>query len=110
MVILVFTSDGDTAEAASCVDVDGVLAFFGRGFAVVGKAAEDKTGFQLDFDVTRDDDVDTAEESESFNDGVFFEFGVSEIELGTAEDRDEIGALEDFVFFVNAVTAGEDGY
>ena len=40
-----FVGDGDAAEAAGCVDVDGVFRFVGRIFAVVGEAAEDEAGF-----------------------------------------------------------------
>lgn len=70
-----FVGDGDAAEATGRVDVDGVAAFFGDVFAVVGEATKDEAGFEFDYDVVRDDDVDTAEESEGFDDGVFGEFG-----------------------------------
>ena len=71
--------DGDAAEAAGCVDVDGVFAFFSSVFAVIGKTAENEAGFEFDFDVVGNNDVDTAEKSEGFNDGVFSELGLFEI-------------------------------
>lgn len=40
-----FVGDGDAAEAAGCVDVDGVFGFIGRVFAVIGEAAKDEAGF-----------------------------------------------------------------
>ena len=44
-LFLWFVGDGDAAETAGCVDVDGVFGFVGRVFAVIGKAAKDETGF-----------------------------------------------------------------
>ena len=44
-LFVVLVGDGDAAEAAGRVDVDGVFGFFGRVFAVVGEAAEDEVGF-----------------------------------------------------------------
>ena len=44
-LFLVLVGEGDAAEGAGCVDVDGVFGFFGGGFAVVGEAAEDEAGF-----------------------------------------------------------------
>lgn len=44
-LMLVFVGDGDAAEAACGVDIDSVFAFFGSVFALVGKAAENETGF-----------------------------------------------------------------
>ena len=78
-LFLVFVGDGNAAEAAGCVDVDGVFAFAGGVFAVVGEAAENEAGFQFNFDIVWDDDVDTAKESEGLDDGVFSELGVFEV-------------------------------
>ena len=75
-LFFVFVGDGDAAEATGCVDVNDVFGFFGGVFAVVGEAAENEAGFQLDFGITWDDDVDTAEESEGFDNGVLIEFSV----------------------------------
>ena len=35
VLFIFFVGDGDAAEAAGCVDVDGVFAFFGGVFAFV---------------------------------------------------------------------------
>jgi len=71
--------DGDAAEGAGCVDVDGVFAFFGGVFAVVRETAKNEAGFEFDFNIVGNNDVDTAKKSEGFDDGVFSELGFFEI-------------------------------
>ena len=75
-LFFVFVGDRNAAEATGCVDVDGVFAFVGGVFAVIGEAAENEAGFEFDFDIVWDDDVDTAKESEGFNDSVFIKLSM----------------------------------
>ena len=104
-----FVGDGDAAEAASGVEVDGVFAFFAVGLAVVGDAAKNKTGAGFDDDVFGDSDVNATKECEGLDDGVFGESGMGEVEVDPAKDGDEVGAGEGFVF-VRAFATGEDGH
>ncbi len=45
MLVFFFVGDVDAAEAAGCVDVNGVFAFFRNVFALVGEAAKNEAGF-----------------------------------------------------------------
>ncbi len=56
-----------------------MFAFCRDIFSFVVDAAKDEARFDFDLDVFWDGNVDTAEGAEGFDDGVFFEFGVSEI-------------------------------
>ena len=56
-----------------------MFAFCRDVFSFVVDAAKDEARSDFDLDVFWDGDVDTAEGAEGFDDGVFFEFGVSEI-------------------------------
>ena len=104
-----FIGDGDAAETASGVEVDGVFAFFAVGLAVVGDAAKNKAGAGFDDDVFGDSDVNAAKECEGLDNGVFGESSMGEVEVDPAKDGDEVGAGEGFVF-VRAFATGEDGH
>lgn len=85
-----------------------MFAFCCDVFSFIIDAAENETGSDFDLDVFRDGDIDTAKCAESFDDGVFFEFGVYEIQVDSAKDSDDVGTLEGF-FIIGALIAGEDG-
>ena len=78
-MLLFLGFNGDTAKGASSVDVDGVFAFCRDVFSFVACAAENEAGFYFDLNVFGNSDFDTTKCAEGFDNGVFFEFGVSKI-------------------------------